>query len=230
MKTKVICVYNKQEIFDKVVKHNKNLKDCEIFACNNTKDNVAITKLYNKFIDENILTDEDPDFWCLFIHQDFGIEENIDLKLNKLDKICIYGPVGAKFYRGLFFDKHGLKRRLFNVNYGKILQGNNDFNFHEYGVKLKRSKIVDAIDCCCIIIHSSLIKKHNLHFDNNLSFHMYAEELCYSAKKNHRVKTKVIQLNCYHLGTGNLNEEFQKSAQYLKDKFNIERVPSTCPN
>lgn len=229
MKTKIICVYNNQEIFDKVVKNNKNLKDCEFLACDNTKENTAITKHYNNFIDENIISNEAANFWCLFIHQDFGIEEDIDLKLKKIDKNCIYGAVGAKFYRGIYFNRKGFKR-FHVVNYGKILQGNNDFNFREYGLEVKRPKTVDSVDCCCIIMHSSLIKKHNLHFDENLSFHMYAEELCYSAKKDHRIKTKVIQLDCYHLGAGSLNEEFQKSAQYLKDKFNIKRVPSTCPN
>lgn len=242
MKTKIICVYNNQEIFDKVVKSNENLKNCEIFAYDNTTENIAITKHYNNFINENIgaatkggRTSKDSDFWCLFIHQDFGIMENIDLALEKLNKNHIYGAIGVKIFRGLFFGKKGKDRHLgfkssLVLTLGRIFQGNNDFNFKKHGRKIFFNPTVDAIDCCCTIVHSSLIEKYNLRFDENLSFHLYAEELCYSAKKNHKIKTKIVQINCYHMGKGNLNEEFQKSAQYLKDKFKIKRIPSTCPN
>lgn len=34
----------------------------------------------------------------------------------------------------------------------------------------------------------------------------------------------------YHLGKRNKNEDFQKSADYLKDKFKIKRIPSTYKN
>ncbi|MFA7659084.1 MAG: hypothetical protein WCY19_06605 [Candidatus Gastranaerophilaceae bacterium] len=229
MTAKIICVYNNPKIFDKVVKNNEHLKNCEIFAYDNTVENISITKQYNRFIEENIKAAArggrlEKDFWCLFIHQDFGMMEDINPILEKLSTNNIYGAVGSKFYDGFLFRKNG-----FNINYGRILQGNNDFNFHEYGVKVKRPKTVDSVDCCCIIVHSSLVKKYNLHFDENLDFHMYAEEFCYSAKKNYRIKSKIVQMKCFHMGTGNLNEEFQKSAQYLKEKFNIKRVPSTCP-
>ena len=225
----LICVVNDYQIFDKVIKNNENMQNFEIFAYDNTAENIPITKRYNNFIEENAISSSESGFWCLFIHQDFGLMQDINPILDKLDKRFIYGAVGAKMYRGIYFNKNGFKKFRV-INYGKILQGNNDFNFHPYGRAVKRPKVVDSVDCCCIIVHSELIKKYSLRFDEQLSFHMYAEEFCYSAKKNHKIKTKVVQLNCFHLGKGNLNEEFEKSAQYLKDKFKIERVPSTCPN
>ena len=228
MSIKIVCIFNKTEIFEKVVKNNEYYKSAELFTYDNTQENKPITKCYNDFISNNVLN-SDEDFWCLFIHQDFGINEDIDPLFEKLDKKFIYGAVGAKFYKGIYINRNGFKR-FHVVNYGKIMQGNNDFNYYEYGLSVKNPKKVDAVDCCCILMHSSLVRKYKLQFDENLSFHMYAEELCYSAKKNHKIKTKVVQMNCFHLGRGELNEEFQKSAQYLKDKFNIKRIPSTCPN
>jgi len=237
MPTKVICAFNNQEIFDKVVKNNENIKAAELFAYENTLDNIAITKRYNEFI-SNDFQNSDKDFWCVFVHQDFGIMEDIDAVVAKLDKKNIYGAVGVKIFKGLFFGKKysinehvsfGFKNEL-KLTYGKILQGNNDFNFKSHGRKLYFHATVDAIDCSCIIIHSSLIKQYGLRFDENLSFHMYAEELCYSAKKNYKIKTKVVQMECYHMGKGTFDEEYQKSAQYLKDKFNIDKIPSLCPN
>lgn len=237
MCVKVICAFNNQEIFDKVVKNNENIKSAELFAYDNTIDNISITKRYNDFINSE-LSNNDKNFWCVFIHQDFGILEDIETVVAKLDKKNIYGAVGVKIFKGLFWGKRhsvekqvsfGFKNEL-KLTYGRILQGNNDFNFKPHGRKLYFQATVDTVDCSCIIVHSSLIRKYNLRFDENLSFHMYAEELCYSAKKNHKIKTKVIQMNCYHLGKGTFDEEYQKSAQYLKDKFKINKVPSVCPN
>lgn len=232
MTNKIICVFNKNEIFEEVVKCNQNLKNLEIIGYNNTEENVAITKHYNDFIQNNI---NDIDSWYIFIHQDFGFLENIDPILKKLNKDCIYGTIGVKIFKGVFWGKKngnkksGFKNEL-KIAFGRILQGNNDFNFKPKGKKIFSQFTVDSIDCCCIIVHSSLIQKHNLHFDENLSFHMYAEDFCYRAKKDYKIKTKVVQMKCFHMGAGDLNEEFEKSVRYLKDKFKIKTIPSTCPN
>lgn len=232
-KTKLVCVYNNRDIFFKVVKSNNNTESCELFAFDNTLENAPITKLYNKFIEKNI----ESDSWFVFIHQDFGFMENIDLIVEKLNTNYIYGPVGVKIFKGLFWGKRhdvesvkrGFKTEL-KLTIGQILQGDNDFGLRKHGRLALFQPTVDAIDCCCIIVHSSLLKKYNLRFDEHLSFHMYAEELCYRAKKDYKIKTKVIQTKCFHLGKGCLDEDYQKSAQYLKEKFNIKRIPSTCPN
>lgn len=233
MNTKVICVWNNQEIFEKVVKNNENLKNFVIVDFDNTEKNEPVTKCYNSFIEKSI--DKDSDFWCLFVHQDFGFMENIDNILNKLDKKFIYGAIGTKVFSGIFIGRKGKERKIglkryISITVGKILQGNNDFNFHEYGLKMPFPVNVESVDCCCIMIHSSLIKKYDLDFDENLSFHMYAEDLCYGAKKFHKIKSKVVQLKCYHLGTGSLNDDYDKSLQYLKEKYNVKYIPSTCPD
>lgn len=236
MRTKIVCVFNKQEVFEKIVKDNVSTKTCEVFAYDNTNENVAITKRYNDFIEKNIAknanikdSDSNAGFWCVFIHQDFGIQEDIDLLLNNLNKNYIYGAIGIKFnYPILLSTDEGFDTSKIII-YGMIAQRiNNDFiSFGEY---IKEPTTVDAIDCCCIIIHSSIIKKYNLRFDENLNFHMYAEELCFRAKKDYQIKTKVVQMKCFHLGMGVLNEEFRNSAKYLKNKFKVNKIPSTCPN
>lgn len=229
---KIVCVVNDYEIFDKVVKSNEYLRECKIFDYNNVQENLSIPLRYNYFIDNNV--DLSSDFWIMFVHQDFGLMESPDF-LKKLDPESIYGAIGAKLYKGLFWGKRpntndfGFKNTLKLIK-GQILQGNNDSNLKKYGLKLFNQAEVDAVDCCCIIVHSSLINKYNLRFDEKLSFHLYAEEFCYSAKFNHEIKTKVVPFKCYHLGKGNINQEFQRSAQYLKEKFQIPQIPSTCPN
>lgn len=225
---KIVSVVNDYAIFDKVVKNNENSAGFEITDVDNKKENVSISKRYNDFINEHVVPDPD-DFWVLFVHQDFGFLQNMESTLKKLDKNSIYGAIGVNLYKGLFLGKNGFKRSL-TIAWGRISQGNNDFSFKKYGRRVFFQKTVDAIDCCCIMIHSSLIKKYNLSFDENLSFHMYAEELCYRAKKEHKIKIKVVQMNCFHLGKGKIDDEFLKSVDYLKNKFKIDRIPSTCRN
>lgn len=226
-KNKVVCVVNDYEVFNKVVKNNENIAECEIFDYDNTAKNISIPKRYNDFIVKNIKSDSN--FWILFIHQDFGIMENIDSVLKKLNRNDIYGAVGVTFHKGLFLGKEGFKKSI-ALTWGRILQGQNNFNFKGHGRRILFPFTVNAIDCCCVMLHSSLFNKYNLRFDENLNFHMYAEELCYRAKKDYKIKTKVVQMKCFHMGTGTLNEEFVKSADYLKKKFNIKRIPSTCKN
>ena len=227
-KNKIVCVVNDYAIFDEVIKNNENLGKFDIVDYDNREENIAITKRYNNFIEEYVVNSAD-DFWVLFVHQDFGIMQNMDTVLDKLDKKAIYGAIGVKLYKGLFFGKEGFKTAI-PIAWGRILQGQNDSDFKEYGRRIWREKTVASLDCCCVMIHSSLIKKINLRFDENLSFHMYAEELCYSAKKEHKIKSKVVPMKCFHMGKGNLNEDFYNSVKYLKEKFKIKRIPSTCRN
>lgn len=232
-KTKIVCVYNNKEIFEKVVGNNDCINKCELFSYDNTAENTPITKIYNQFINENI----ENDYWFVFIHQDFGFMEDAETLTKKLDKKYIYGPIGVKIFKGIFWGKkysiEGVKRGFkteLKLTIGRILQGDSKFGLKRHGRRALFQSPVDAIDCCCIIIHSSLLKKHNIRFDEHLSFHMYAEELCYRAKKDYKIKTKVIQTKCFHLGKGSLDKEYKQSVQYLKEKFKIKRIPSTCPN
>lgn len=230
MNAKIICTYNNKELFEKIISNNKSFENNEICAYDNTVENLPITKRYNEFLDKVVLSGNE-DFWCVFIHQDFGVLEDIDLSLKNLKTDSIYGATGIKFYKRTSLYKLSNPTRPSVKVYGQIMQGNNGFEtFVPYGDNITKPQVVDAIDCSCIIIHSTLIKKYNLHFDENLSFHLYAEELSYRAKKDYKIKTKAVQLKCFHLGRGNLNEEFQKSAAYLKNKFKIDKIPSHCPN
>lgn len=235
MSTKVVCVVNNKGTFETVVKNNANLKNCEIISYDNTIENVSIPIRYNDFINHYV-QDSDDDFWCVFIHQDFGFIENIENKFKNMDQNCIYGAVGVRLFTNKALKKIGLADKIMvkgkgelKIPFGKIRQGNNDFSFRDYGFEVFTQIVVDSVDCCCIMIHSSLIKKYNLRFDEKLSFHLYAEELCYRAKIEHKIKTRVIQTKCFHMGIGSINEEFVDSVHYLNDKFDVRRIPSTTP-
>lgn len=76
-------------------------------------------------------------------------------------------------------------------------------------------------------MHSSLLRKCELRFDENLCFHMYVEDMCYAAKQQ-GILSKIVQFDCRHLSHGNMGEELDKSADYVKSKYNIREINSTC--
>lgn len=122
-------------------------------------------------------------------------------------------------------------RKLTSGLIGEINQGDNNFEFCKSGMRLSHPVTVKTIDCCCIIIHSSLINKYKMKFDEKLKWHLYAEELCINYKKNYNIKTKVIQFDCFHTSNGkldNLPEDFYQSADYVKNKHSIKLINSTC--
>ncbi len=89
MNNKLVCVVNDYDVFNKVVKDNENLKDIDVVVFDNTSENMPVTKRYNDFIKDAILSSNE-DFWVVFAHQDFGFLENPDKKLENLDKKSIY--------------------------------------------------------------------------------------------------------------------------------------------
>lgn len=91
-------------------------------------------------------------------------------------------------------------------------------------------RTVSSVDCCCLIVHSSLISKYNLRFDENLNWHMYAEEFCINAQITHKITSKAAQFNCFHLGEGKLNDDFHNCAKYVKEKHTLKYLKTTCIN
>ena len=219
---KIVSVINNFATFNRCIKDNENLKDFEVIYYDNTKENIGIPERYNSFI--KTIKDDD-DFWVAFIHQDFIFNENPLIKLSKLDKKSLYGAVGVA--RQLFYLQFK-PNFLFRVNrrctLGQIFEGEGE---RTVGNKVENNPIVKTFDCCCCVIHSSLIVEKQLKFDENLKFHMYVEDMCHSARKK-GVFSRIVQMECLHLSGGVKNEEFRQSAQYVMEKHKIKLINSTC--
>ena len=219
---KIVAVVNNFETYNRCIGENQFLSEFEKIVFDNTTENIGISERYNSFIDTVL---EEDDFWVAFLHQDFMFNENPLAKIENLDKNSIYGAVGIN--RQLFYLQTKPKF-IFKIYrrcmLGEVLQGDgNDERI--IGNRVVGTPIVKTFDCCCIIVHSSVLKK--LRFDENLKFHMYAEDLCYSAKKL-GISSKVVQFECRHLSGGSRNEELEKSAQYVMKKHKLWRISSTC--
>ena len=219
---KIVSVVNNFDIYNKCIKNNEFINKYDLIPFDNTSENLGIPKLYNSFIDQ---IKEGDDFWIAFIHQDFVFNENPLEKLKNKEKDSLYGVIGIN--RDLFylqFKPNFIFKIYRRCMLGQIIQGEGN---ELVGNKVSGTPEVKTFDCCCCMIHSSLIFKKKLRFDEELNFHMYVEDLCHSAKKK-KVPSKVIQMDCRHLSGGCLNEELQKSAEYVKQKHKLWRISSTC--
>ena len=220
----LVSVVNAFDVYNQVIAENPAVADCIKVTYDNTEENIGIPARYNNFIDQNIV--EDTDFWIIFCHQDFGFNEPPGDKLAKLPVGAIYGPVGVKNVK--FRCRRPPWRKYYRkMMYGELKQGKNNSDFRVDGIRVDDPVEVDTCDCCCLIVHSSLIRKYNLRFDEKLKFHLYAEDFSITAGKKYDIKTRAVQFDCYHLGKGNYSDEYYRDLEYVKAKHKLEKLYST---
>jgi hypothetical protein len=219
----IICVVSNFEVFESMIAKNPFMNGFPIQAYDNTVENIGIPRRYNHFIEQHM----NDDAWLVFCHQDFGFSDDPYLRIKDLDRTGIYGPIGAARRKGLFI-RQGKIALSKKVLLGQIDQARNDNNFFRHGIYLDRPRIVDTVDCCCLIVHSSLIKKYELRFDENLDFHLYSEDFSLSVRRHYGVRTRAVQMNAKHLSFGDTSRDFYASLEYLRNKYKGKNFVGTC--
>ena len=213
----IVMVVNDVEMMTALIRNNPYMNRFALHVFDNTQENIGISCRYNDFIRQHM----NDEAWIIFCHQDFGFLENPLRKLQALEKNCIYGVIGAVVKESILPIK---------ILLGQIYQGTNDPIFIKHGKYLYQPEVVDTVDCCCIIAHSSLIRSFQLCFDEQLDFHLYGEEFCMNAKYQHGIRTKVAQFDCLHLSWGNpASLAYKKSFVYVTSKYPNTRIISTVP-
>lgn len=228
----IVTVVNKFDVFNSTVRENRFMNAFPVHVYDNTRDNIGISRRYNDFI-ENHMQD---DSWVVFCHQDFGFQEDIAVKINTLDKNCIYGPIGTTGQRQLVFifalGRYGFERFRLGicqrtVTLGQIIQKTAKKTVR-MGHSIRKPMAVDTLDCCCMIVHSSLLARYNLRFDQALEWHLYVEDFCLGAKYHHDILAKAVQFECIHYSAGDVNFDFLDKLTYLKKKYKTEAFSTTC--
>lgn len=228
----IVSVVNNTSLYKSAILDNPYMNRHNLFAYDNTIDNIGVPSRYNDFIMFQMLDDA----WIIFCHQDFFFCEDITNKLQCLDKNVIYGPIGAGPSRQFIFmvaiSRFGLERfrigtALRSKNYGEIKQITPKKS-RKIGQRIRKPIIVDTLDCCCMIVHSTLIRKYSLSFDEQLKWHLYAEDFCLNARFKYNILSMALQLNCVHLSGGTMDMTFQENLLYLKKKYNTDFFATTC--
>ena len=232
MNINIVSVVNNFEQYNNLISDNNFIKTYSKIAFDNSIENIAITKRYNGYIDNSM-----PDnTWVVFCHQDFEFKEDIAPILENLDTSYIYGPIGATWKERFTICLHLSSKKPFRFRIGKTkrkypigeIWENSQVEMYKVGKYLHSPELVDTVDCCCIIIHSSLIKKYNLRFDENLDWHSYSEDFSLNAKVKNNILTKAVQINAIHHSKGSFNKGHEISLKYLRAKYKNMPFASTC--
>nr|QGT50692.1 hypothetical protein Elusimicrob1349_1620 [uncultured Elusimicrobia bacterium] len=229
----IISVVTKQDIYRQAVEDNPHLTEYNKTVFDNTRENLPIPARYNDFIEHNM----PKDAWLIFCHQDFEFQQDPGEIVKNLDKNCIYGPIGvtskiSKQWHLIFREDRKLRpsirtrKNMHSICLGQILHGPRPTpNF--VGKRISKPAPVDTVDCCCLMVHSSLIQSANLRFDERFDFHLYVEDFCLAAKEK-GIITKAVQCKCYHYSRGNINKLFWVKYEELAHKYPASLFFTTC--
>ncbi len=205
----VITVVKNYDFYTQCIKTNKYLRTAKHIMLDNTHINKSISTRYNNFLDTYA---EDTETWFMFCHEDWQLLEDISPLLARLDTTSIYGPAGTRsFY---------WRKNIYLYRLGRIYSSNKDgSNPCLKGISVRTGTKVDTFDCQCLLVHSSLLKKYALRFDESLPFDLYIEDFCIQAKEKFGIASRVLQVACWHFSRGTIGDRFFTALHYLQKKY-----------
>lgn len=205
-----VSVVRDFDLYRRCLRENPKCSGVQFVAFDNTSNNQPIPVRYNSFLDGY---DYSHETWFMFCHEDFEPQEDISALLATADRSALHGVVGG-VRRGFA----GFGRQ---VIYGNMTERRRDGEGEErrVGRGIERMVEVEAFDCCCLIVHSSLIQKFHLRFDERLLFDLYVEDFCAAAKVFHGVRSFVHPVKCCHHSGSRATERLYRHLPYLKAKY-----------
>ncbi len=142
--------------------------------------------------------------------------------LEQVPTDALYGPIGCA-RKGIFPLRH-------QVFLGQLTERNRDGTGEPWqvGRKVKPMTQVETFDCCCLIVHSSLVQKHNLRFDEELAFDLYVEDFCAIAKVKHNIPSHILPFKAIHHSGSHPTERLYRHLPYLAKKYPHNCFCASC--
>lgn len=190
-KTIFISAVRDFKMYDAVIKTNPFVQKDNIVleVIDNTAENRGLSKRYNDFLERYDYLEK---AWFVFCHEDWEILEGIAKKLEDLDRNCLYGSFGARTVK----TKDGQLKREYVGNIYDCAKDHT--NLRKIGKEFKGLEKVDVLDCQVLIVHSDLINKHTLRFDEQFEWDLYVEDFCLNAFVKHAIVSRVLDLEVCH--------------------------------
>ncbi len=210
---KIIAVVINPEMYDRFFSKNPALEGCDLISVDNRTLNRGLPVIYNELIARYL----SEDCWLLFVHEDFEIKSSLSI-VNELDSRHIYGTFGLNFENNS------------PVPYGRHVCSNKDGSRAvEVGHSISQPVAVQTLDCQSVLVHTQLLRNNpGLRFDENLTFDLYAEDLCIYAKYMLGITSKVFPLIFQHYSHGNLTDRYHSGLLYLAKKYPNVAVAGSC--
>lgn len=209
-KVAIVSVVRDFAMYERCIRGNPHCRGCELVSIDNREQNDGIGVCYNRFIESR---PADEEMWYVFCHEDFELKESFVPKLEFIDRDCLWGPIGAATEVKL-----GLYHRW--MLRGSIEECKKDGSLlRQIGTSVSEGTPVETFDCQCVIVHSSLVRRHHLRFDKNLTFDLYAEDFCIAAKERAGIISRILPLKVCHWSGGSVQPRYYKQESYLNGKW-----------
>ena len=207
----LISVVRDFEMYTRCVKANPFTHGCETVSIDNRVRNDGIPVGYNRFLDSRP-TDENA--WYVFCHEDFELKEPLLPRLTAtLDPNALYGPIGA-----VTQVRFGIYHQWRLV--GAVEECRKDGSaVRTIGTPVPCGTIAETFDCQCLIVHSSLVQRHHLRFDEALTFDLYVEEFCMAAHERAGVDSRILPLQARHWSGGSIQPRYFTQEAYVNAKY-----------
>lgn len=217
--TTCISVVRDFDLHSRVFHRAKREFGIVLHTIDNRADNQPIPERYNTFLDAY---DYSKPGWLVFCHEDFEIQEPFLPLLDDLPTDSLYGPIGCT-RKGVFPFRH-------QVFLGQITEQNRDGTGEPWqvGQPVPVLTPVETFDCCCLIVHSTLIEKHHLRFDEELAFDLYVEDFCAMAKVKHGIQSRILPFKATHHSGSKPTERLYRHLPYLATKYPDRDFCASC--
>jgi len=202
----IVSVVRDFEMYDRCVRNNPFCQAFRQVPLDNRAENLPVPVRYNQFLDTL-----QEDGWIIFCHEDWRLDEDLMPSLRDLDKGCLWGPIGIwlkECRHSDFMEVRGCVTDSFK-------DGSDPRRYRGFAMEGR----VDSFDCQCLVVHSSLIRQHDLRFDENLTFDLYVEDFCVAAHVKAGIESRILPMRCQHYSRGTISQRFQDSLSYLQKKY-----------
>ena len=215
----VVTVVRDFEQYNRFIKSNTGFDGAVFTAFDNRDDNQAIPVRYNSFLDGY---DYSNPAWFVFCHEDFEPLELLCALLDGLSKDSLWGPVGChrRHFLGVGYQVYDGAIKQVSPTTGHVI-GNPWPN-------TPTGKLTETFDCCCLIVHSSLVERYHLRFDPELQFDLYIEDFCANAKLHYGVRSRILRFAAAHHSENAATERLFRHLPYLEKKYPHNCFCGTC--
>lgn len=209
----IISVVRDFAMYEKCICTNPYCCGCEFAPIDNREKNAGIPAGYNSFLTSRPANE---DAWYVFCHEDWQPLENLGERLVDLDRESLWGGIGASTRV-----RWGIYHQWQLV--GTVEECRKDgSNRRMIGRAVSMGTPVETFDCQCLIVHSSLIQRNALRFDEHLTFDLYVEDFCMAAKEK-GIASRILPLSACHWSGGSVQPRYYEQERYVNEKY-----PNEC--
>ncbi|WP_170426100.1 hypothetical protein [Ruegeria arenilitoris] len=192
---------------------NRFLSEKEVHLIDNRSRSAGLPELYNEIVKKYL----NEDVWLFFVHEDFEVQGRF-FDTEHLAPEAIYGTFGVRMegHAPIAFGLHKCSEK----DGSSVL---------EVGLPVTSPVWVETLDCVALLLHTRLLRERpGLRFDENLTFDLYAEDICINAQENFGIPVMVLPVEFQHYSKGFVSERYWRGIKHLSEKYPDVGVPGSC--